>query len=189
VENTQREYLDQIRAMVEDLSQLQIEYWHMFSDLGTWQFWVVLMTLILPLIVLFFSIDREKTLLLGFFGLNYHVWFAYVNTIGISMGLWEYPYQLLFFIPSFALDASLVPISFMLLYQWTLNHQKNKYLYSVLLSAIFAFVIKPIMVYFHFFYMFKGVNYFHLFLFYLAFFIVSKWITNLFLWLGKKSEY
>jgi hypothetical protein len=188
VDDKQQEYLNKTRTMAEELSQFQKEYWQLFTDIGTWQFWVVLMSLILPLIVLFVSIDKDKALLLGFFGLNYHIWFAYVNTIGISLGVWEYPYKLVYFLPSFALDASLVPVSFMLLYQWTLNHKKNIYLYSILLSAIFAFIVKPIMVYFHFFHMFKGLNYFHLFLFYVAFFIGSKLITNLFSWLGKKRK-
>ena len=174
--------------MAEELSQYQLKYWKLFSDMENWQFWVVIMMLIVPLIVLFVSIDKDKTLLLGFFGLNYHIWFAYVNSIGISLGLWEYPYQILSFIPSFPLDASLVPVSFMLLYQWTLNHKKNIYLYSILLSVFFAFILKPILVYFHFFHMFKGVNYFHLFLFYVAFFIVSKLITDLFLWLREKKN-
>ncbi|WP_160141723.1 hypothetical protein [Salicibibacter halophilus] len=103
-------------------------------------------------------------------------------------GLWEYPYQLVPFLASFALDASLVPVCFMLLYQWTLNHQKNLYLYAALLSAILAFVLKPIMVHYHFFHMFYGINYFHLFLFYYVFFLVSKLITNVFIWLEKSAR-
>jgi hypothetical protein len=181
----QTEYLNKIRSITEELSQIQIDYWKTFSNLGTWQFWVVILMLIAPLIVLYVLLDRNKALLFGFFGLNYHIWFAYVNSIGISLGLWEYPYEILPFIPSFALDASLVPICFMLLYQWTLNHKKNIYFYSVLLSAFFAFVLKPILVTFHFFHMYKGVNYVHLFLFYVAFFLVSKLITALFFKLEK----
>jgi hypothetical protein len=147
----QSDFLNKIRSAVEEATQIQIDYWKSFSDFGTWQFWVVIMTLVVPLIILFVTIDKRKTLLLGFFGLNYHIWFQYVNGIGISLGLWEYPYQIAPFLPGFALDASLVPVSFMLLYQWTLNHNKNIYLYSLFLSAFFAFVSKPIMVYFHFF--------------------------------------
>ncbi|WP_100408399.1 CBO0543 family protein [Bacillus solitudinis] len=184
----QTELLNQIRTLEVKVSQFELQYWRSFSDFGTWQFWVVLITVVAPLIVLFLSIDKRKILLLGFFGFNYHVWFHYANTAGIELGLWEYPYQIVPILPSFALDASLVPVCFMLLYQWSLNHKKNIYLYSVLLSAVFAFVLKPIMVNLHFFHMFKGINYIHLFLFYVAFFIVSKLITNLFLWLQKKEK-
>ena len=176
----QLEALNLIRSMTEGLSEFQMEYWKSYSNFGTWQLWLIIIMTIAPLIVLFFSIDKNRMLLLGFFGLNYHVWFHYVNAAGISLGLWEYPYQVVPFLPSFALDAALVPVCFMLLYQWTLKHDKNIYLYSLFLSAFLAFIFKPIMVNFHFFHMFKGVNYFHLFLFYMVFLIVSKLITNLF---------
>jgi hypothetical protein len=184
----QFEQLNEVRSMIEELSQLQIDYWKTFSGVDIWQFWLVVITIIVPLIILFFFIDKSKALLLGFFGLNYHVWFAYVNKVGISMGLWEYPYQIVPFLPSFALDASLVPISFILLYQWTLNHNKNLYIYSVILSSFFAFVLKPLMVKFNFFHMFKDVNYVHLFLFYMAFLIASKIITNVFASLQEKKN-
>ncbi|MGM8365699.1 CBO0543 family protein [Virgibacillus sp. W0181] len=188
MKSQQFELLKVIRGEAEKLSEYQIEYWQSFSSITTWQFWALVLILILPLIVLFIIIDKSKILLLGFFGLNYHVWFSYTNSIGVGLGLWEYPYHLIPSLPSFSLDASLVPISFMLLYQWTLHHKKNIYLYSLFLSAIFAFILKPLLVNFHFFHMFSGVNYFHLFLFYMIFFIVSKLVTTLFVWLQKKKN-
>jgi hypothetical protein len=184
----QLELLTKIRTFSVETTKLQIEYWKAFSDVGTWQFWLVALMLIVPLIILVLLIDRSKIFLLGFFGLNYHIWFAYTNSIGISLGLWEYPYQLAPFLPSFALDASLVPVAFMLLYQYTLNRGKNIYLYSLLLSGFLAFVMKPIMVNINLFKMNEWVNYFHLFLFYMLFFIVSKLITNVFLWLQQRQD-
>src|SRR5690625_1054148 len=186
--DNQLELLKVIRSISRELSQYQIEYWHLYSYVGMWQFWVEVLMIIIPLIILFFSIDKSKALLLGFFGLNYHVWFSYSNSIGVGLGLWEYPYHVIPFLPSFSLDAALVPVCFMLLYQWTLNHNKNIYLYSILLSSVFAFVLKPIMVKFHFIHMFNGINYFHLILFYMAYFIVSKLITNVFIWLQQKRS-
>lgn len=188
MKESQLELLKKIRSVTDELSQLKIEYWQSFSSLGTWQFWVQVFMIVIPLIVLFIFMDKNRVMLLGFFGLNYHVWFSYVNSIGISFSLWEYPYHIIPPLPSFSLDAALVPVCFMLLYQWTLNHQKNIYLYSTLLSATFAFVLKPIMVKLHLFHMFKGVNYIYLFLFYMLFFIVSKLITNFFIWLQPKEE-
>ncbi|MDQ0252780.1 hypothetical protein J2S74_000152 [Evansella vedderi] len=183
----QRSQLNEIRSMAEDLTKRQIEYWQTYSDFGSWEFWVVVLMLIVPLIVLFIFMDKSRALLLGFFGLNYHVWFHYTNAIGISLGLWEYPYSLLSFLPSFALDAALVPVCFMLLYQWTLNRGKNIYLWAVILSAFFAFIMKPVMVWLHLFHMHYWVNYFGLFVFYVLFFLVSKGVASLFLWLQHKG--
>lgn len=184
----QLKFLNKIRSISEEITQVQREYWQLYTDFATWQFWVLVIMLVLPLIILFVFIDKHYMLLLGFFGLNYHIWFAYTNSVGIRLGLWEYPYHLIPFLPSFSLDAALVPVLFMLLYQWTIHHKKNIYLYSILLSAILAFILKPMMVYFHFFHMHKWINYSYLFLFYIAFFIVSKLITNLFLWLQNKDN-
>ena len=144
MEEKQSEILQQIRSMTENVSQLQIDYFKSYSDFGNWQFWAVILILIVPLIMLFISIDKDKLLLLGFFGLNYHLWFAYTNIIFVGLGFWEYPYQPFPLLPGFALDASLVPVCFMFLYQWTLNNNKNIYIYSLLLSCVFAFILKPI---------------------------------------------
>lgn len=183
----QMDLLQEIRAALTSVTQLQQDYWNTYSNMGTWQFWLVILMLLLPLIALFLYMDKRKALLLGFFGFNYHVAFHYTNAIGISLGLWEYPYPMLSFLPSFALDASLVPIVFMFLYQWTLNHGKNIYLWAAVLSGVFAFVMKPIMVWLHLFHMYEWVNYFGLFVFYYLFFLISKGVTSLFLWLQDKA--
>jgi hypothetical protein len=187
MKDEQKELLAEIRNGAETTTQLSIEYWKEFSSFNDLQFWLVLLMLVIPLVVLFLKIDRSKMLLLGFYGLNYHVWFAYTNFAGIKLGLWEYPYAILPILPSFALDASLVPVAYMLLYQWTLNHRKNFYIYSTILSGVFAFIMKPYLVIFDFFEMYKGVNFLHLFIFYIAFFVVSKLVTNLFVKLQEKK--
>ncbi|WP_164214306.1 CBO0543 family protein [Virgibacillus sp. YIM 98842] len=187
MQEKQREQLDNIRSIRQQLTELEIEYWQSFSDFAAWQSWLVIAMIVVPLLILFFTIDKRKALLIGFFGFNYHVWFMYTNTLGEKLGLWEYPYQILPFLPSFALDASLVPIVFMLFYQWTLNHSKNVYVYAIVLSAILAFVFKPILVAIDFFQMYEWVDYFFLFITYYGFFLISILITNLFRWLKKKA--
>ncbi|WP_078549247.1 CBO0543 family protein [Litchfieldia alkalitelluris] len=177
----QEELLHKIRATAEELSRLHIDYWKEYSSFDDVKFWVVVFMLIVPLVILLFNIERKYALLLGFYGLNYHIWFAYTNSAGIRMGLWDYPYEILPVLPSFALDASFVPIAYMLLYQWVLKNNKNFYLYSTILSAFFAFILKPILVMHELFRMFKGINYFYLFFFYVLFFVISRGITNLFL--------
>ncbi|GGJ88682.1 hypothetical protein GCM10007063_09000 [Lentibacillus kapialis] len=183
----QSDILNKIRSMVEEVAQSQIEYWKSFSSFDSWQFWILMLMSVVPLIVLFIFIDKRKMLLLGFYGLNIHVWMFYVDVIARSFGLWDYPYELIPILPSFSLDGSLIPVAYMLLYQWTLNNKKNFYLYSLLLSAIYTFGVKAIMHFFHFFHMHDGMNYVYLFFVYVIVFIVSKLITNLFLWLQQKE--
>lgn len=184
----QVELLDKVRVLNEELSKLNTEYWKEFSSFNDLKFWIVVLILVIPLLVLFWKIDRTKMLLLGFYGLNYHIWFAYTNSAAIRMGYCEYPYEVLPILPSFALDASLVPVCYMFVYQWTLNRNKSFYLYSFLMSAVFAFIMKPLLVAFDLFHMYKGWNYFYLFLFYVGLFIVSKVITNIFIRMQEGKE-
>ena len=87
-----------------------------------------------------------------------------------------------------SLDGALVPVAFMLVYQWTLNKKKNFYLYAIALSAIFSFGLKPLLVSVNLFGLNKGMNYFYLFLLYCLMFLISKFITNFFLKLQNKVK-
>ncbi|MCZ8519810.1 MULTISPECIES: hypothetical protein [Paenibacillus] len=57
--------LDRITSLYEQASAEIRTYWFAYSHMGTWQFWMELAMLVLPLIVLFLYIDREQALLLG----------------------------------------------------------------------------------------------------------------------------
>ncbi|EOW8912860.1 hypothetical protein ACOVAE_003086, partial [Listeria monocytogenes] len=76
----QRSIFDKIIEDYENLMSEGIDYWARFSNLDTWQFWVNVVFLILPLIVIWFSIDKKRALLLGFYGFNVHVWFTYIDS-------------------------------------------------------------------------------------------------------------
>ncbi|MFP3471686.1 hypothetical protein R0J90_16710, partial [Micrococcus sp. SIMBA_144] len=87
-----------------------------------WKFWLVALMILIPLVLLYIYIDREITILLVFFGLNYHTWFAYINGLGINIGLWDYPYPFIPLLSGLAVDASLLPVFYIFLYQWTKRH-------------------------------------------------------------------
>ncbi|WP_243357145.1 CBO0543 family protein [Bacillus litorisediminis] len=166
-----------------------IDYWNQFSSFNTWQFWVTVLLLLVPLIVLYFTIDRKKALLLGFYGFNVHVWFTYIDLPGVIFGFWGYPYRAIPFFPySFSLDVALVPVIYMLVFQWVIKNNKNYYFYFTLLSLFFAFILKPLMVTLGLFEFSRGANYFYLFIGYMAIMLVSKWITNLFIWFEKNRS-
>jgi uncharacterized membrane protein len=69
-----------------------------------------------------------------------------------------------------------------------LNHHKNYYLFMFLLSAIFAFAFKPLLVAIGLFEMSMGTNYFTLFIGYVVVGLIAKWITNVFVYFEKKAH-
>nr|WP_281378816.1 CBO0543 family protein [Paenibacillus phyllosphaerae] len=133
--------------------------------------------------------DRRKAFLLGFFGLNVHIWFSYIDTYGVEHGAWGYPFKIMPYLPeSITLDTSLVPVSFMLLYQWCLHRRWNFYWCGAGLCAAYAFGLKPIFVQMDLFRMYKGMNFFYLYLLYLLVFALAIGFTALFIALNKHGN-
>ncbi|MBB6452436.1 hypothetical protein HNQ94_000881 [Salirhabdus euzebyi] len=177
----QQEDIQIIKDLQSDLMNAWMEYWNAYSDFNTWQFWVIVGFLLIPLVLIILFLNREKAFFLGFYGFNVHVWFTYADTIGGSFNAWFYPYKVFPFLStSFALDVSLVPMAFMFTYQWVLKYKKNYYIAATVMAAFLSFVFKPILVAMNLFQIGEGVTYYHLFVFYLLIAFVSKWITNIF---------
>ncbi|KRG08904.1 hypothetical protein [Lederbergia galactosidilytica] len=184
----QSKAFEKVLSSEEKLNKVSIDYWHQFSFVDTWQFWFDIVMLIAPLIVLFFVIDRKNIFLLGFYGFNIHVWFGYIDVVSMRLGLVNYPYFIIPYFQSLSLDAALLPVLFMLVYQWTLKRGKNFYLYSMIMAAFLAFVFKPIMTSIHFIQLGEKMSYFKMFLVYIGLFLFSKAITSLFLHMQSKVK-
>jgi hypothetical protein len=185
----QAKFFEQLNHLQEKLTDSWMTYWQRYSSLDTWQFWLLLFMLLAPLIVLFFFIDRSKILQIGFYGFGIHVWMSKLDESAIAFGMWNYRYLMIpFLTASFALDAAFTPVAFMLLYQWTLNRNKNYYLYATGLCLFLAFLFRPSLATFGIIYVKKTSYYFILFLFDAAAMLISKWTTDIFLYLGSKRS-
>lgn len=185
----QMEQLNQIRNFETGATSTWVTYWLHYSHMGTWQFWFIVALLIGPLVALYYLMDRRKALLLGFYGFAVHMLFSYIDLFGTKNGLWEYPYKAFPVVPvNVALDTSFVPVVYMLMYQWALNRNVNYYVVLTGVSIVFAGVIKPIFTVLNLFQMYNGMNYFYLFIGYLLIMLVSKWLTNVFIWLQRTES-
>lgn len=187
--DAQKEALNKLIKEQQEGGVQWLKYWQEFSAFDTWQFWFHVVMFVSPLIILYFAMDWKRALQLGFYGFNVHAWFAYIDDFGSTQGLWTYPYKMIPFIAhSVGMDASLVPVLFILVYQWTIKNNKNYYLYTLLLSLFLSFILKPIFVMHNLFKFNAWVNYFHLFLGYIVILTLSKVITDIFLRFQKNAE-
>ncbi|WP_235848508.1 CBO0543 family protein [Litchfieldia alkalitelluris] len=177
--------LNEILEEQEKVVSMWMDYWKDFSNVGTIPFWIIFLLLIIPLVVIYFKIDRTRIFQIGFYGFNIHTWFTYSDAIAMRTGFVYYPFQVIPIMPvNFALDASFVPVTFMLVYQWCINKNKNVFLYGVLTSALFSFFLKPLMAAWDLIHLDKGMNYFYLFLNYLLILTLAILITKLFIYLN-----
>jgi hypothetical protein len=183
-EQALKQLSDKLSSVIFDWS----EYWRTYSGFDNWQVWVVLLVLIAPLVVLVLTLDRNKAFRLGFYGFAIHIIAIYFDLYATHHKMWEYPFKITPFPPvSFGLDTSLIPVSYMLVYQWTLNHRKNYYFYLLVLSIVFAFLIKPLLSSLDLFWLYQS-NYFHLLIMYFGGGVIGKWVTDLFQWAESKAK-
>lgn len=190
MKDQQSEMLHDIAEVREKATHMFIDYWNTYSAIDAWQFWVILICFfVLPLLVLYVVIDRKKIFLIGFYGFNINVWMNLLDTIGLQLNLWTHAYAIIPFSPTgFSANAALMPVVFMLVYQWTLNHNKNFYLYSLFAAMFFSLILVPLRVSlvnleFH-----KGVNYFHVLIAYTGVFLFSKLVTSVFIYMQKANR-
>ena len=182
----QQEHFEHLLEIRRELEASYMDYWKEFSNVDTWQFWVVLAMFLLPLVILYFKIDRTKIFLLGFFGYSIHVFAAYTDALGIRKNWWDYPYVVFPQLPgSLGIDASIIPVFFILLYQWCLNRNKNYWLYGTLSAAGFTFIVKPLLIWINVFQLYT--NWFVLLLSYLFVVYISKIITDIFIHMSKEG--
>jgi hypothetical protein len=157
-------------------------YWNQYSDFGNWQFWLVLALLLLPLILLVFTVDRKRIFELFFFGYTVHILWAYTDIALGHSGFFVHRYFLLPVLPNATnVTASVLPVGFLLLYQYCTNHKKSFILYTLVLSAVFAFGFASIERYLGLVEFKKGMNQFYLFLIDLVVVFIAYWSTRLLL--------
>lgn len=179
--NGQLDFFNKVYSMQQEISKVQTEYWKLYSNVDSWQFWLLLFMFVLPLIALFFLIDKEKIFLIGFYGFSVHMIISYFDLIIVKMGYWQYRYTLVPFLSfSVAFDVSLVPVVLMLVYQWTLKHNKNFYVYSITAAFLLAIMWTPIFTSLNIIQFYKGMNFLIIFVIKICVVLIAKFIVGMF---------
>ncbi|MET3682795.1 hypothetical protein ABID56_000885 [Alkalibacillus flavidus] len=57
---TKQSYWQAILQRTDELTQLINEYWRAYSSLSSWPFWLNIVLIITPLVILYFAIDRSR---------------------------------------------------------------------------------------------------------------------------------
>ncbi|MEH7097325.1 hypothetical protein [Neobacillus vireti] len=175
------QYWDKINENKQELSSLYSSYWNKYSDLSTWLFWVELALLVVPLLLLFFVVDRKKLFEVLFFGYTVHMIWSYTQIALGRSTLFYHNYFLLPILPNASnVTASLLPVGYLLLYQYCSNRHKNFLIFAPLLSAVFTFGFASIEKYLGLISFQNRMNQFWLFLIGIVIAYISYRITKFF---------
>ncbi|MDT8860465.1 hypothetical protein N0O92_09475 [Alkalihalobacillus sp. MEB130] len=188
---TQQEWINQINERQVEVNTLIDEYWALYSSPSSWQFWYHIVLLVVPLLLLYRFINRERFFEILFYGYTTHVLVTYLDSLMSRYGYWEHPYMILSQYPfTLSINASLLPVTYILLYQYCTDRKKSFHLWLLPVTAIMAFGFVEIHEQMNIFQIYDKINVFQLhggllnfYMFLLNYVIASLafWITKLFI--------
>ena len=173
------EMMDQLLKTKQMYNQLSTEYWFMY-EVFTWQWWLGVATVVLPLLLWWKLVDRRRILEITVFGMLVNISSIFLDIIGTELVLWNYTIRILPQLPLlFPVDFILLPIIYMLIYQrykaW------KQFLFASTIAALaLAFGAEPLAVYIKQ-YQLISWRFIYSFPIYIMIAIFSKFITNIML--------
>jgi len=160
-----------VMDLQKELLSLRISDW--YDKLFSWQMAFMVIMLVLPWVIWWKIADRRRLVEIFSFGLLISVISSFFNGNGLNLLLWSYPYRLLPFSPrAYTFSLSVIPVSFMILYQY-FPKWKSFTFSTTLLAAITAFILQPIFSLVGF-YRLINWNYFNSFLALLSIGLMSR---------------
>jgi hypothetical protein len=153
-----------------------INHW-INNELFSWNWWVLVGFIAIPLILWIILVDRKRILELLLVWTLVIIPTSYLDAIGIDLKFWIYPVQFLPITPrAIPFDIFMVGISFMLLYQFF--SKWKSYIIALLIMALtFAFIGEPLSHLLNLVYYIKW-KYYYSFLYYIVLGLSVKSIVN-----------
>lgn len=129
----------------EKFTQIRTEYW-LNHDLGTWQWWLLIVMLIVPWVIWWKLVDKKRlkeSLILGFLIM---ITAIVLDQIGSEFNTWDYPHRIIPVYPQFVpVNLSILPVSYMLLQQYFPTWRT--YVKALIVMAfVFAFGFETVLV-------------------------------------------
>lgn len=169
--------IEQLGEMMKQLTHETIENWLVYG-LGTWRWWILLVLLIVPWFGWYKVVDKKRLDELIMFGLVVMVFTITLDELGFVLSLWGYPVDVIPIFPRLtSVDYTVVPIIYMLTYQCFFNWS-NFFWALVAVSAVFSFVVEPIIAKLGFYVLIKWTNWAS-FLIYIPMGLFSRWIARI----------
>ena len=124
-------------------TQQRIDYW-IHYNLVTWQWYFLMAILLLPWFFWWKIVDKKRLLSIIIMGLIVSVTANWMDQVGAELGWWDYAYNPLPFFPQMLpVNYTLLPIGYMLLYQYYTAWQD--FIRMVLImAAVLSWMFEPI---------------------------------------------
>lgn len=134
---------EQIMELQRQVLALRISDW--YDKVVSWQYALLIVLLLVPWIIWWKLVDRKRIIEIFAFGLLVSTVSSFFNSNGLTLMLWSYPYHLLPFSPrAYSFSLAVIPVAFMLIYQYFPKRTAFAVAITVL-SAATAFIVQPLL--------------------------------------------
>jgi hypothetical protein len=143
--NTQDQLLEQITQCKTQLRDMFFQH-YAESEVFSWVWWASIGIIVISFAVWWIVVEKKRLMEICLFGLIVNLWATFLDLMGTSYVLWEYPVHVLPQLPILIpIDYVIVPIIQMIIYQKCPNWKP--YLIVATIAAAFqSFVAEPLAV-------------------------------------------
>lgn len=178
-----KQLFDQIIQAENQLTDLRMEYWQKY-ELFEVQWWILLAILIIPLVIWWKLVDKNRFFQIAFLGFLAFLIALEADILGHEMGVWHYPHKLLCFGPQLLpIDFSLFSVTYMLVYQYY-SSWKQYLIAATIVAVIFTFVGEPLLDYLGIYKLVSWEYWYSLPIYFLIFVFLKWFVDKLILKLG-----
>ncbi|MDY0944034.1 CBO0543 family protein [Priestia megaterium] len=137
-----------VRSLQDKIAELDIKYW-LHDEFLTGSWWLLLVFLILPWIIWSIFLNRKQILETLLFGTFIIIITFLLDLIGIMFRFWGYITQFLPIYPgALPFDFSMVPVTFMFLYQY-FRTWRSFIVSLICMASAFSFIGEPFSIWAH----------------------------------------
>ncbi|OCL27064.1 hypothetical protein U472_06165 [Orenia metallireducens] len=140
------ELFKEILKYRETINKLALKHW-LKNTLFSYQWWLLIVVLILPWILLWKLLDKSNRYQILLYGFITMVLVILLDSLGINLMLWAYSYQILPFSRQLLhpINLSFLPVSYMLIYQYFRGWQ-SFFITHTILALFNSFLFEPWLV-------------------------------------------
>ncbi|XEC94750.1 CBO0543 family protein [Paenibacillus tarimensis] len=148
----EKELMEKVKNLYLQDAHTQTQYAALWMEeiVFSWRWWVSLFLTLLPWIV--WAVYCKKDSVARLIGVGFFTMFltAWLDSIGVPLGLWYYPVDIIPFFPSYIpYDFCIFPVLIMILLQF--KPRVSPYWKALAFAAGTAFIAEPVMEYFDFY--------------------------------------
>jgi hypothetical protein len=159
--------------------EMQIQDW-IHNDLFSYQFWLLIMLLVVPWFVWWKLVDRKRHVEILLYGLLVATLVTIIDELGAQLNLWEYPIDIEPLFPRMIpINLTVFPVIYMFIYQY-FSKWKSFLIANVALAAVLSFIAENIFEWLGIYELIKWENYYS-FPIYIIVALFLKWLMKLIL--------